>query len=182
MLVKGWRKHLELHGLITERKKDETTRSWLRRAQPEWGLVEWVAETCRFRNADGVVIGTVDRLLIEAKASGITVAQEIQRLYGDEGWITELDDPHGDKVARAHSVVPIFANAQVYAPDREWADVVIDEMATFPHGRYDDLTDTATQALRHLRAGGMLQQKSEIAAEDDRRSRLKSRKGALYPA
>lgn len=181
MLVKAWRKHLEMHGVIIEKGKDETVRSWLKKSQPHWGLVEYVAEACRFRNSDGVVIGTVDRLIIEAKASGITVAQEIQRLYGNEGWITELDDPHGDKVARAHSVVPIFANAQVYAPDREWADVVIDEMATFPHGRYDDLTDTATGALRHLRAGGMLQQRAEIAADDERKGRLRGKKRALYP-
>ncbi len=93
-----------------------------------------------------------------------------------------MNDPHGDKVSRAHSVVPVFANGQVWAPSREWADVVLDEMEVFPHGRYDDLTDTATQAIRHLRTGGMLQQKTEIAAEDERRSRLKSRKGALYPA
>lgn len=182
LLVKAWRKHLEMHGVVVERRQDETTRSWLKRLQPGWGLVEWVAETCRFRNPDGVVIGTVDRLIVEAKASGISVAQEIQRLYGNEGWITELSDPHGDKVARAHAVVPIFANGQVYAPDREWADVVIDEMAMFPHGRYDDLTDTATQALTHLRRGGMLQQKSEIAAEDERKSRLKRRQAPLYPA
>lgn len=180
MLVKAWRKFLELHGAEVERQPNERFQAWRKRAEPEWGLVEWVAETCRFRNSDGVVIGTVDRLIIEAKANGISVAQEIQRLYGDEGWLTELNDPHGDKVSRAHSVVPVFANSQVWAPNREWADVVLDEMEVFPHGRYDDLTDTATQAIRHLRTGGMLQQKTEIAAEDERRSRLKSRKMPLY--
>ena len=139
MLVKGWRKHLEMHGPVVDRRSDETYRQWRKRSEPQWGLVEWVAETCRFRNPEGVVIGTVDRLIIEAKASGITAAQEIQRLYGDEGWLTELSDPRGDKVARAHSVVPIFANGQVWAPDRDWSDVIIDEMSVFPKGRYDDL-------------------------------------------
>lgn len=182
MLVKAWRKHLEMHGAVVEREKDETFRQWIRRAQPGWGLVEWVAETCRFRNSDGVVIGTVDRLIIEAKASGITAAQEIQRLYGDEGWLTELSDPRGDKVARAHSVVPLFSNMQVFAPDREWADVVIDEMAVFPRGRYDDLTDSTTQALKHLRIGGMLQMREEVRNEDERRARLKRKLQPLYPA
>ncbi len=180
MLVKGWSKYLQLHGELVERLPDETTRAWLRRSMPSWGLVEYVAEACRFRNSDGVVIGTVDRLIIEAKASGITVAQEMQRLYGNEGWVTELSDPHGDKVARAHSVVPIFANGQVYAPRRDWADLVIDEVAKFPHGTHDDMTDSATQALRHLRTLGMLQQKSEIAADEERASRLKGKKRALY--
>jgi hypothetical protein len=34
----------------------------------------------------------------------------------------------------------------VYAPDRDWADLVITEMSIFPVGRYKDLTDSATQS------------------------------------
>lgn len=182
MLVKGWRKHLEMHGEVLEMLDDESYAQWRRRSEPSWGLVEWIAETCRFRNPQGEIIGSVDRLLIEAKASGITAAQEIQRLYGNEGWVTELVDPKGDKVARAMSVVPIFANGQVFAPDREWADVVLDEMSVFPKGRHDDLTDTATQALKHLRTLGLLQQREEVRAEDERRSRQRKRQAPLYPA
>ncbi len=181
MLVKAWRKHLEMHGIVVERRADESYRQWRQRAEPEWGLVEWVAETCRFRNSDGVIIGTVDRLLIEAKASGITAAQEVQRLYGDEGWITELSNPEGDKVARAHAAVPPFANAQVYAPEREWADLVINEMAMFPRGRYKDLTDSTTQAIKHLRQIGLLRPQEEIRADEEFRSRLKRKAPALYP-
>jgi len=33
-----------------------------------------------------VVAFGVDRLLVEAKASGHSVAQEIKRLHGNEGW------------------------------------------------------------------------------------------------
>jgi hypothetical protein len=33
----------------------------------------------------------------------------------------------------------------VYAPDRDWADLVITEMSMFPVGRYKDLTDSASQ-------------------------------------
>jgi hypothetical protein len=40
---------------------------WRHRVGHEWGLVEWVSETCR---AWGV-----EKLLIEGKASGITAAQ-----------------------------------------------------------------------------------------------------------
>lgn len=181
MLVKGWRRHLQMHGTVVDREPGETYRQWRQRAEPGWGLVEWVAETCRFRNSDGKIIGTVDALLIEAKASGITAAQEIQRLYGDEGWLTELSDPKGDKVARAHAVVPIFANLQVYAPDRDWSDIVLTEMEVFPKGRFKDLTDSATMALKHLRAMGLLSRREEIEADDLRRSTHKKRQGALYP-
>lgn len=181
MLVKAWRKHLEMHGTDIEQNPGETYAQWRRRAEPHWGLVEWVAETCRFRKPDGSIAGTVDKLLIEAKASGISVAQEIQRLYGNEGWMTELSDPKGDKVARAHAVVPIFANGQVWAPEREWAEQVIQETEVFPKGRYDDLTDTVSMALKYLRVNGLLSMRDEIRADDERRSRLKKRVGALYP-
>lgn len=181
MLVKGWRKHLEMHGTVLDMEVGQTYRQWRRKAEPGWGLVEWIAETCRFRNSEGKIIGTVDKLLIEAKASGITAAQEVQRLYGNEGWITQLSDPKGDKVARAHAVVPIFANLQVYAPDRDWAEIVIDELSVFPKGRFKDLTDSTTQALKHLRTMGLLQHREEIAADEEQRSRHRKPQGALYP-
>lgn len=181
MLVKAWRKFLQMHGDVTERGPNETFRQWIRKAQPKWGLVEWVAETCRFRNPDGVVIGTIDRLLIESKASGITAAQEIQRLYGNEGWMTQLVDPKGDKVARAHAIVPLFSNGLIHAPDREWADTVIDEMANFPKGTYRDLTDTASQALKHLRVLGLVQRDEDARAEEALRGAHKKKSSPLYP-
>jgi phage terminase large subunit-like protein len=54
----------------------------------------------------------IDLLLIENKASGISVSQELQRLYSHENWGVELNDPKSiDKLARLHSVVPLFAPA-----------------------------------------------------------------------
>jgi len=60
--------------------------------------------------ADGCRRLKVDLLLIENKASGISVSQEMQRLYGHETWGVELNDPKSiDKLSRLHSVVPLFA-------------------------------------------------------------------------
>jgi phage terminase large subunit-like protein len=65
-------------------------------------LVNKVADSCRRMK--------IDLLLIENKASGISVAQEMQRLYGHETWGVELNDPRSiDKLSRLHSVVPLFA-------------------------------------------------------------------------
>ncbi len=174
MLMHAWRKRLELHGPYVERLPGEIERDYLRRAQPEWGLVEWVAHSCRrFK---------VDKLLIEAKASGISVAQEIRRLYRDELWGVELVDPKGqDKVARAYSVQHLFSEGLIYAPIREWAEMVIDEMASFPKASHDDLTDSATQALRHLRTIGLAQRREERAAEDLAAAMHQSRPQPLYP-
>lgn len=149
ILMWAWRKWLPLHGAEVERMPGETDNAYERRTQPSWGLVEWLIWSCkRFK---------VDMLLIESKAAGIPTAQEIQRRIGrTESWGVKLVDPKGDKTARAHAVQPVWANGLIYAPDKVWADMVIDEMASFPRGKYDDITDTATQAIRHMRDLGLL--------------------------
>jgi predicted phage terminase large subunit-like protein len=108
----------------------------------------------------------VDRLLVEAKASGISVAQEMRRLYGHEPWAVHLINPgNQDKLARLYSVQPLFAEGMVYAPDKEWAEMVIRQVASFPKALHDDLTDTTSQAIRHLRDCGLLTRSDERLAE-----------------
>ena len=38
----------------------------------------------------------------------------------------------------------IFSQGIVYAPDLQWAEMVISEMETFPKGKFDELTDLLT--------------------------------------
>jgi predicted phage terminase large subunit-like protein len=86
------------------------------------------------------------------------VAQEIVRLCGGEEFGVQLVDPRkagGDKVARAYAVQHLFENGLVYAPERQWAEMVIGECEVFPKGAHDDLVDTVTQALWFLRKSGM---------------------------
>jgi phage terminase large subunit-like protein len=114
-------------------------------------------------------------------------------LFGNEGFSTSLVQVKGDKVARAQAIVPFFSNEMVYAPAapksdiagdmllfRDWAQMVIDQMAIFPKGR-DDLTDTASQALKHLRSIGFARLEDEV--ETDKRNALKYRPKPkkLYP-
>ena len=121
-------------------------------------LVEKVAQSCRKMK--------VDKLLIENKAAGHSVQQELRRLYGHESWAIELDDPKGqDKVARLYSVQHLFAEGMIYAPNKSWADLVIDQCRVFPKGKHDDLVDTLSAALRHLRKIGALQRAQEWAAD-----------------
>jgi len=173
MLLYAWRKHLELHGKYEPRSDSETNEDFRRRTQPLWGLIEWIAYTCRRYKAD--------RLIIEGKASGLSVAQEIQRLYGYEGWGVEIVQPQADKVARAHAVQPIFSQLLVYAPDRDWADMVIDEMSTFPKGRYKDLTDSTTQAMKFLRDSNMIVHRHELEAEFEEGRKYRGKLQPLYP-
>jgi phage terminase large subunit-like protein len=85
-------------------------------------------------------------------------------------------------LARLYSVQHLFFEGMVYAPDRSWADMVITQVAVFPKGRNDDLVDTCSQALQHLRTIGMLQRAPERLAEmDDERSRPIGADVPLYP-
>ena len=153
MLMHAWTERLELHK-----------------------LVEKVRETAnRMR---------VDKILIENKASGHSVAQEIRRVYGHEDFSVQLIDPKGhDKISRLYSVQHLFEGGLIYAPNRSWADMTINQTANFPKGKHDDLVDTVSMALRHLRDTGSLVLGAEWTADLDQ-SRLHS--GAppapLYPA
>lgn len=171
MLLHAWKKWLELHGQTMERIPTEDNRAYVKRASPSWGLVEWVAHDCqRLR---------VHRLLVEDKASGHSVAQEIQRLYRDRDWGVQLINPGNlDKRARAYAVQHLFADGIIEAPAsesgdvllfREWAQMVIDECAKFRGlpGDEDNLVDAATQAIRFLRDNG-------FATRGDERSVLET--------
>jgi predicted phage terminase large subunit-like protein len=177
MLVHAWRKHLQLHGDVLEKLPGENELTYLRRSQERWGLVEWTAHTCRrFK---------VNALLIEAKASGQSAAQELRRLHGREGWLITEVNPKGDKMARALAAQPIIAQGKVWAPDREWADMVITEMSLFPHGKFDDATDAMTQGIKFLRDTGILETSIEEKERKDEEAREEYRKihrrVSLYP-
>lgn len=157
MLVHAWAKRLELNPLVRQVEKDCKT----------------------FQ---------VDRLLIEAKASGISVAQEIKRLYANANFSTLLNPlsrgrgaSRNDKVSRLYSVQHLFEEQLVFAPERPWAEEVMDECGTFPNGTHDDRVDTVSQALRHLRAIGLLTRGAELQAETERAIRHVGRRRARVP-
>jgi hypothetical protein len=86
------------------------------------------------------------------------------------------------KIVRALAAQPTFAQGLVYAPVRDWSQMVIDEMEVFPKGRYDDLTDSTTMAVSFLRTSGILQTDAEaMAAEANTVTHRPRRLRALYP-
>ena len=152
MLMSAWQERLELHDLVTK-----------------------VSDSCRKMR--------VDRLLIEDKAAGHSVAQEIRRLYGHEKWAVQLINPGAqDKLARLYSIQHLFAEGMIYAPERAWSDMVITQTASFPKGKHDDIVDTVSMGLRHLRDIGLLERSPErIAAIDASRLHTGQPPPALYP-
>jgi predicted phage terminase large subunit-like protein len=95
-----------------------------------------------------------DCVLIEAKASGTPLTHELRRMGIP---VTSYTPSRGqDKIARMNSVAPIFESGMVWIPDEPFAEEVMEEMASFPYGDYDDYCDSATMALMRFRQGGFL--------------------------
>lgn len=186
VLLHAWQKWLEIHGQTVKRMPNEDNRAYVRRASPNWGLVEWVAHDCtRLR---------VHKLLIENKASGHSVSQEIARLYQQREWQVQLVDPRGmDKRSRALAIQHLFADGMIEAPAslqgdvlmyRDWAQMVIDEAAKFRGlpGDSDNLVDALTQALKHLRDLGLAIRREERQFVEEEEARHRPRSQPLYPA
>jgi predicted phage terminase large subunit-like protein len=73
-----------------------------------------------------------------------------------------------DKVARLNAVADIFASGRVWVPQTNWAEEVVEEVASFPSGEHDDLVDSTSQAIMRFRKGGFIRLPSDY--EDEVRS------------
>ena len=129
----------------------------------------------------------VDRILIENKASGHSVSQELARLFGSYEFGIELVDPRSgfikspDKIARLQSVVHLFSEGMIYAPDKSWADAMIQQCATVPRAIHDDLSDTCSMALLYLRRANLIVRRDEREVELEDEVKYRPRFNSLYP-
>lgn len=156
MLMFAWKKRVQLNGVDVEIRPGEAKVNFEQRRKESWGLVQWVADTCKRYK--------VKRLLIENKTRGKDVHDEIRREYARENWAPELLPVVGDKVSRTHAIVPMFTDKCVWAPNTRWADMVIQECQTFPKGAHDDIHDTVTQFLQWSRSNELLILRDEASA------------------
>ncbi len=129
----------------------------------------------------------IDRLIIEDKAAGHSVSQELWRLFGSFEFAIELVNPRTgfikspDKVARLQTVVHLFAEGMVYAPlEKEWVNEMIKQCSLGNRALHDDLSDTMSQALIYLRRMGFAVRRSERALEEEEDLRYRRRPQALY--
>ena len=95
-----------------------------------------------------------DALIVEKKASGISLYQELRRMGVP---VSEFTPSKGnDKLTRLNAISDIIQAGHVWAPNIGWAEELIDEVASFPAGEYDDYVDSTTLALARFRQGGFL--------------------------
>ncbi len=104
-----------------------------------------------------------ETILIEAKASGMPLTQELRQLGIPV--VTYTPSKGNDKHVRVNSVAPLFEAGQVWCTEDRWAEEVIEECAAFPYGDHDDLVDSTTQALLRFRQGNFIQLDSDYRDE-----------------
>ena len=116
-----------------------------------------------------------DSVIIEKKASGAPLIYEL-RAMGIP--VQEFTPVRGnDKITRLNAVSDLFASGRIWAPSRQWAEEVIDEVASFPSGEHDDYVDTVSLALMRFRKGGYLR---TLLDEEDEQPTFRRNQAAYY--
>ena len=95
-----------------------------------------------------------ETVVIESKASGLPLAAELRQMGIPV--VNFTPSKGNDKHARVNSVAPLFESGMIWAPEKKFAEEVIEECAAFPYGDYDDLVDSMTQAVMRFRQGGFV--------------------------
>lgn len=99
-----------------------------------------------------------DNVLIEAKATGTPLQQELRKM----GIPVTMYSPGGrksgqDRISRANAVAPILESGMIWYPEQqEWAEEMVEECASFPNGDHDDQVDAAIMAWMRFRQGNFM--------------------------
>jgi predicted phage terminase large subunit-like protein len=133
-----------------------------------------------WRSSYGAVEGNVmkkgrraDTLLIEAKASGQSLLQDM-RLSNIPA--ISYNPGKADKVQRAHMTAPILESDCVYVMESKkrpgepisWAKPMLKEWETFPVAEHDEYVDCLTQTIIYLKDSGWLEVPVHEDDEPDR--------------
>lgn len=101
-----------------------------------------------------------DVVLIEDKGSGISLRQDLSLAVP----VRPYNPGRADKVQRLHAVSNLPCQGVIFVPESrhtkgkptDWADMVIDQVCSFPLVEHDDVVDTFSQALQYLKDQGWL--------------------------
>ena len=115
-----------------------------------------------------------DVCIIEKKASGQSLIQDLRR-----SGLPVMDyTPDRDKVSRVYAASPMLEAGRVWLPsNKRWADDLMEELITFPHGRHDDQVDALVMAVHYMRESWRLGHPDDPNWEDDENPRRQKRVG-----
>jgi predicted phage terminase large subunit-like protein len=95
-----------------------------------------------------------DSIIVEKKASGAPLIYEMRSMGIP---VQEFTPSKGnDKISRLNAVADLFASGRVWVPNTQWAEEVVDEVASFPGGEHDDYVDSVSLAMMRFRRGGYI--------------------------
>jgi predicted phage terminase large subunit-like protein len=89
-----------------------------------------------------------DKVIIEKKASGNSLIQDLRR----GGLPLATYTPEKDKITRAYAAQSLLENGRLYYPARKWAEEFISALARFPNPDDDDVADAFSQAIIWLQS------------------------------
>ena len=90
-------------------------------------------------------------VLIEDKASGTQLVQELRETLSRVKGIKS----EGDKIMRMLAQTPEIENGNVLLPkEAAWLPDYVQELTTFPKGKYDDQVDSTAQAIKWITSDG----------------------------
>ena len=116
-----------------------------------------------------------DSIIIEKKASGAPLIYEMRAMGVP---VQEFTPSKGnDKISRLNAVSDMFASGRVWIPNTNWAEEVVDEVASFPAGEHDDYVDSTSLALMRFRKGGFIR---TLLDEDDEYMPRRMRREPYY--
>lgn len=103
-----------------------------------------------------------DRLIVEAKASGQSLIQDL-RLAGIPA--IGYNPGNADKISRAHQSAPTLERDIIWIPESgknpghpvSWADGFLKQLAKFPVAAHDEYVDCFTQTIIYLKDEGWLE-------------------------
>ena len=116
-----------------------------------------------------------DSVIIEKKASGAPLIYEMRAMGVP---VQEFTPSKGqDKISRLNAVSDLFASKRVWVPNTQWAEEVVEEVASFPAGEHDDYVDSVSLAMMRFRKGGFVR---TLLDEEDEIQYFKRRKAVGY--
>lgn len=113
-----------------------------------------------------------DLILVEDKAAGISLVQELRQMHLP---VRPWNPGNADKMTRLQITASIFTTGRVWLPEssaragyvKDWAEGFLSQLCSFPDSTHDDYVDSATQAIRLLKDMGFLDINPEPRYDDE---------------
>lgn len=131
-----------------------------------------VIEEWQVSYGDGKKKKRPDLILVEGKASGKSLVQELQAMHLP---VREWNPGNADKMTRLQITASIFTTGRVWLPEssvrkgyvKDWAEGFLSQICSFPDSAHDDYVDSASQAIRFLKDIGYLDINPEPRYDDE---------------